>query len=243
MRQQEYLSLQETNLSLQKTIESRIPEPFFTAAVTNSVMATTTTTRGLDDPPRSLENASHPQVKARNLVGELLLCFRLLNDLLGYHMAVTRLTELSSMGYDKLRSALEETLQSQTSQSRTDFMDAPIDVKIEAVENLYTRLREIARIGYLNQRKQERFEGKDSPRPTQSYSMTESDTADNIWAGVKPRPMVNVSAGGRSTIEHIEIKQPQNSKPSGQKDDKPYVSLRNKTNIEQLTKFVGSVHS
>jgi hypothetical protein len=135
---------------LQMAIENQSSRPSFSAAINTSVEVTTT--RGLDELPQRLEPVNPPVVKPQTLIWELLLCFQLLNDLLGYHMAVTKLSELSSLGYEKLRVALEETHHAEMKRLDAEYVDAPVYLKAEAAQDLHTRLRELARAGYLGQR-------------------------------------------------------------------------------------------
>ncbi|KAK0105889.1 hypothetical protein ONS95_004402 [Cadophora gregata] len=93
-----------------------------------------------------------PAVKPRTLVGELLLCFQLLNDILGYHMAVSKLSDLSASGYDDLRGALCRVHDKELKKMEAQHADAPIYVRAEAAKNLQTRLRELVRAGLLAKR-------------------------------------------------------------------------------------------
>lgn len=137
--------------SLAMAIEDQRPPPAFNTTTIN-MSAEVMTARGIADSPQHLEPASPPVVKPRTLIGELLLCFQLLNDIVGYHMAVMEYTELSVMGYSDLRIALEKIQLAELKRLEAEYGDTSIYIKSEAAQNLHTRLRELARAGYLEQR-------------------------------------------------------------------------------------------
>jgi hypothetical protein len=134
---------------LHNAIEFAQPRDVFSATINTSVHIATD--RGIDDfSPQYPEPP--PTVKPRTLVGELLLCFQLLNDLLGYHLAITNYSDISSHGYDNLRSALEKIQAAEQKRLEEEYSDAHIYVKAEAAKNVKTRLRELAKAGYLKKR-------------------------------------------------------------------------------------------
>ena len=104
--------------------------------------------------PKSLsfETIDPPPVKPRALIGELLLCFQLLNDILGYHLAVSKLSDIAALGYDDLRGALVRVHDQEFRRMEAQHMETPIYVRAEAVKNLQIRLRELARAGFLTKR-------------------------------------------------------------------------------------------
>lgn len=124
--------------SLQMAIENQSPPPPFNAAINTSVEMPTS--RGIDKSPQHLEVASPPVVKPRTLIRELLLCFQLLNDLLGHHVAVTKCSEVSFLGYEELRIALENIQRVEMKRLEAEYGDALIYIKVEAARNLHTRL-------------------------------------------------------------------------------------------------------
>ena len=136
--------------SLVRAIENRSSSPSFNTSII--MAADITTSRGIVDTPQHVEPSTPPAVKPRTLIGELLLCFQLLNDILGYHMAVTKYGELSLLGYDELRLALEKIQNAEMKRLEAQYGDASIYIKSEAAQNLHIRLRELARAGHLKQR-------------------------------------------------------------------------------------------
>ena len=94
-----------------------------------------------------------PPVKRQALIEELLLCFQLLNDILGYHLAVSKLSDNAALGYDDLRGALVRIQDQEFRRLEAQHMEAPIYVRAEAVKNLQTRLRELARGGFYRRGK------------------------------------------------------------------------------------------
>jgi hypothetical protein len=151
-------SLKDTNyryLSLQRAIEGEKAEPVLNAFINTSVHITEARDMGIMSQSANDSEASvTPVVHHRTVIGELLLCFQLLNDVLGYHMAISNLSKLSSMGYNQLRVTLEKIHVEELSKLKEDFRDDPIQIKAEAAQNLETRLKELARAGYLKERKQ-----------------------------------------------------------------------------------------
>jgi hypothetical protein len=176
--------------SLQVAIEYQDPPPAFDAYFSKASVEFSTS-RGFDNPPtpQYVEPASPPLVKPRTLVGELLLCFQLLSDLLGYHVAVTKCSELSSLGYDELREMVEKVKATEMRRLEADFGNAPIYTKAEAAQNLHTRLRELARVGYLKKRLHEEV-----------TVSKETDTGDRRH-GLDPTPILAI---GRTTNDKIE---------------------------------------
>jgi hypothetical protein len=75
------------------------------------------------------------------------LCFHLLNDLLGHHVAVTKSSELSW-----LTQTLERAQKMEMKRLEVNFHEASPELKAEAARNLHARLRELARVGYLKKR-------------------------------------------------------------------------------------------
>ncbi|TVY32320.1 hypothetical protein LOCC1_G007871 [Lachnellula occidentalis] len=115
--------------ALQMAIESENSEKGPNAFIRSLVHVTGA--RGMDTMSQSSETPAIPAVKHQTLIGELLLCFQLLNDVLGHHLAVSTLSELSSLGYEQLR------------------LTASSHAKTEAVKNLEARLKELARADIL----------------------------------------------------------------------------------------------
>lgn len=153
-------------LALQKAIEDQKTGPVLNAFMNTSVQITGTKDMGIMSPPTDAEVPTTPVVHDRTIVGELLLCFQLLNDVLGYHMAISNLSKLSSMGYDQLRITLEKIHKKELNTLKEEFSAAPTYIKAEAAQNLENRLRELARAGYLKERK---------PAPREDASVTDSE--------------------------------------------------------------------
>lgn len=81
--------------ALQHAIESQISQPSWSNP-TISTMVHVTSSRGITStaasttPDARVPDESPPVIRPQTLVAELLLCFQLLNDLLGYQMLVMR---------------------------------------------------------------------------------------------------------------------------------------------------------
>ena len=141
--------------SLQMTIDNQsTPSIFNTFAAASVSISAATQSRGIDDfrspsplPQYQKTPTPPPVVKTKTLVGELLLCFHLLNDLLGHHVAVTKSSELSL-----LTQTLERVQKMEMKSLEVEFYEASPELKAEAARNLQARLRELARVGYLKWR-------------------------------------------------------------------------------------------
>ncbi|KAH7390104.1 synaptobrevin-domain-containing protein [Cadophora sp. MPI-SDFR-AT-0126] len=139
------------NSSVHKTTFSKTP-------VDSDIMAKTTSVNRSFPPdaePKSLSTETidtPPPVKPRTLIGELLLCFQLLNDILGYHMAVSQLSDIVALGYDDLRGALCRVQDQEFKKLEAQHASASVYMKAEAAKNLQIRLRELARAGFLTKR-------------------------------------------------------------------------------------------
>ncbi|TVY43307.1 hypothetical protein LCER1_G008650, partial [Lachnellula cervina] len=139
--------------ALQMAIESENSERGLNAFISTSVHVTEAS--GMDTMSQPSETPAVPAVKHETLIGELLLCFQLLNDVLRHHSAVSKLSELSSLGYEQLRLTLEGIHTEEINRLNEDFANASNHAKAEAVKNLEARLKELARASISNGQKQE----------------------------------------------------------------------------------------
>lgn len=87
-----------------------------------------------------------PNIKPQTLIAELLLCFQLLNDLLGYQMLV-----MQGEVENRLTSQHDEILNAVRIGVRL-YDNAPPHEKAEAAQNVQLRVREIIRNRYLKPR-------------------------------------------------------------------------------------------
>ncbi len=123
-----------------------------------------------DEPSVGIESVP-PPVKPRTLIGELLLCFQLLNDSLGYHIAVSKLSDLAALNYDNLQAVLRRIHDSELRKLEAEHADTPNHVKAEAMKNIQMRLDELARAGSLMKRLVEKDDNwPEKPRTDSSIS-------------------------------------------------------------------------
>lgn len=108
--------------------------------------------RSLEGQPLgNLQLPNPPILKPQMLVGELLLCFKLLNDLLGYNMNVVKYSN-PSFRYENLRSALEEAHQTELKRLEEEYGGASIHIQVEAAENIQARIQGLAKAGYVRKK-------------------------------------------------------------------------------------------
>lgn len=118
-----------------------------------------------------------PFAKPRVLIGELLLSFQLLNDILGYHLAITEQSELSSLGYDELRTILSKIHTAEIQRLKAEYSSTSDNAKAEALQSLRTRLGELARSGLLT--KGERYPSESKSKANQEgYDFDDFDESD-----------------------------------------------------------------
>lgn len=138
-----------------------------------------------------------PAVRPKTLIGELLLCFQLLNDILGYHVAVTQPSALSSTGYYELQKALEKVQLVELKRLGNEFANATLYTKAEAARNLHTRLKELAKVGYLAQRdmREDLLDNRVPGPPERPMPMSPSELAESVARKHLARNGQSVSLG------------------------------------------------
>jgi hypothetical protein len=103
-----------------------------------------TTTERVTDPPYEAARDLEPNVpilRYDTRIGELLLCFQLLNHLLAYHASARKEGDLPTPGYDELRSLIEKIQGSDIKHLEADYVYAHAKVQEEAAKNVQDRLR------------------------------------------------------------------------------------------------------
>jgi hypothetical protein len=93
-----------------------------------------------------------PIVRYDTRIGELLLCFRLLNHLLAYNATIGKEGDLPSPEYDELRSLIERIQGSDIKHLEADYVYAHPKVQEEAAKNVQDRLRELTEAASLSGR-------------------------------------------------------------------------------------------
>ena len=140
-------------VALQKAIEDGETQSIIHTTINTAVQITTT--EKITDPPheagRGLE-LSAPIVKYDTRIGELLLCFQLLNHLLAYHATARKEGDLPTLGYDELRNLIEKTQGSDIKDLEAEYVYAHAKVQEEAAKNVQDRLRELTKSASLKGR-------------------------------------------------------------------------------------------
>jgi hypothetical protein len=125
--------------SLQAASESQsFPQMSSMNAVTLPQLSVT---KELDASSNDLEELSAPSVRPRTLIGELLLCFQLLHDLLNHHQTIRVYSTASIRNYDQLRLALTRIQIDEENQLTVEHGGAQNYDRAKAVQSLQTRLR------------------------------------------------------------------------------------------------------
>lgn len=184
---------------LQMAIEGRGTDEDFDVVISTSSV-TPTRVRDLETP----ENHSS-ELKNKLLIGELLLCFQLLNELLRSHMAISKDTEGSPTIYKEFNSHLEKLNQTELQRLKKEHGDTSMFMMVAAARNLQTRLGELvnasgsvtkrAVIGTNGQMEQPRLSMENS-RPAIFYALDESQssgrigepTSDDLFFSIVERP-------------------------------------------------------
>ncbi|KAE8446447.1 hypothetical protein EG329_011910 [Mollisiaceae sp. DMI_Dod_QoI] len=124
--------------ALQHALEDQSSLGAFNASVNTSVNISTT--RDIDEAPPSYR---HPSLAASSSipVGELLLCFRLIHDLLERYPAVT----LSDTNYEAIREALVVLQEIEVSKIEKQYSEQPAAARIKAMRNIQHRLQNLVR--------------------------------------------------------------------------------------------------
>jgi hypothetical protein len=167
-------------VALQKAIEDSETQSIIHTTINTAVQIATT--EKITDPPheagRGLE-LSAPIVKYDTRIGELLLCFQLLNHLLAYHATARKEGDLPTPGYDELRSLIEKTQGSDIKDLEAEYVYAHAKVQEEAAKNVQDRLRELTEAASLSGR---------SYKPTPPRPETERPKMKGATRGSVPEP-------------------------------------------------------
>ncbi|TVY14541.1 hypothetical protein LARI1_G007302 [Lachnellula arida] len=192
--------------ALQMAIESEKSERGLNAFISTSVHVTGAS--GMDTMSQPSETPAVPAIKHETLVGEILLCFQLLNDVLGNNLAVSTLSELSSLGYEHLRLTLERIHTEEINQLNEDFANASNHAKAEAVKNLEARLKELVRAGILKGQKQEENTTEGNQNTTET-SVPQPSLEHNVqtysaWEPSIDTPVTKSSKGTVITVHQVD---------------------------------------
>jgi hypothetical protein len=131
-------------LALQKAIEDGETQQTIHTTI-NTAVQITTTERVTDLPheaARGLE-PNAPIVRYDTRIGELLLCFQLLNHLLAYHSTARKEGDLPAPEYDELRSLIGKIQGSDIKHLEAEYVYAHAKIQEEAAKNVHDRLREL----------------------------------------------------------------------------------------------------
>jgi hypothetical protein len=179
-------------LALQKAIEDGETQQIIHTTINTA--AQITTIERVTDPPheaaRGLEQNA-PMVRYDTRIGELLLCFQLLNHLLAYHATVRNEGDLPTPGYDELRSLIEKIQGSDIKPLEAEYVYAHAKVQEEAAKNVQDRLRELTEAASLSGR---------SYKPTPPRPETERPKMKGAMRGSvsEPRSQQSVAPSGTS---------------------------------------------
>ena len=171
----------------------------------------------MDPISQSSETPAVPAIKHQTLIGELLLCFQLLNDVLGHHLAASKLSELSSLGYEQLRLTLERIYTEEINRLSENFANASKDAKAEAVENLEARLKELARAGILKGEKQNENVADGNQNTTEASIPQISSPKHNVRSYSAYEPFIDtpVTKSSKDTVIIFDRRIPTPSTPDG----------------------------
>lgn len=154
---------------LQRAIENKSTDEDFDVTTSTSV---TTQEKGLDF--ESLINRSPPEAKPKVTIGELLLCFQLLNELLKSHLAIFKSTERSPTScpaiYEEFSVHLENLNRAELQRLEKEHGGASRHMKVEAAIKLQARLDELANASEFVMKKVT----MENSRPTRFYALQES---------------------------------------------------------------------
>lgn len=96
-------------------------------------------------PPSVEESPNHPPVKPRTLIGEIRLCFRVLNDLLGYKEDIMKQRKMESSSLSNFLKAWYSFQEPELTRLDNVYGVATDDVRMEAAKNVEARLKDLAR--------------------------------------------------------------------------------------------------
>ena len=136
--------------ALRMAIEGKSEEAF---EITISTSVDPSRSRGLDENDiNTSELPGSSSMTPNSLAGELLLSFRLLNDVLGTQLPVTEQNLMSKADYHILRASLVKFHEAEVGRLEEIHGSASIDLKAEAFKNVHARLKELAQVGFLQPR-------------------------------------------------------------------------------------------
>ncbi|CZR63652.1 uncharacterized protein PAC_13549 [Phialocephala subalpina] len=124
--------------ALKHALEGHTSGGTLNATINSSV--NTMASRDTDDEPPEYQHPS-PAAKISNPVGELLLCFRLISDLLEHHSTTTKDGSLADPNPDVFQEALNLIRKMEIHKLEQLYGDQPNHAKVQSLKNIQTRLR------------------------------------------------------------------------------------------------------